>query len=142
MKKFSRDRAIRRDAPLLRVRDLRTVFQTARGPLTAVDGVNFDLYPGEVLGLVGESGSGKSVTLRSLVRLIGSNGRIEGSVLVAFTIQPDGSVSDARSLSAQPAGVFEDAALAAASRWRFEASGRRVATTRTLMFRLPANAKG
>jgi peptide/nickel transport system ATP-binding protein/oligopeptide transport system ATP-binding protein len=80
MKKFTRDRNIRRDEPLLRVRDLRTVFQTARGPLTAVDGVNFDLYPGEVLGLVGESGSGKSVTLRSLVRLIGSNGHIEGSV--------------------------------------------------------------
>lgn len=70
------------------------------------------------------------------------NRRIEGSVLVAFTIQPDGSVSDARPLSAQPAGVFEEAALAAASRWRFEATGRRVATTRTLMFRLPQDSKG
>lgn len=70
------------------------------------------------------------------------NRRIEGSVLVAFTIQPDGSVSDARPLSAQPAGIFEEAALAAASRWRFEATGRRVATTRTLMFRLPPDSKG
>ncbi|MDI9238478.1 TonB family protein [Lysobacter sp. LF1] len=68
--------------------------------------------------------------------------RIEGSVLVTFTIQPDGSVSDARSLSAQPAGVFEDAALAAAARWRFEATGRRVTTTRTLAFRLPPDSKG
>lgn len=68
--------------------------------------------------------------------------RIEGSVLVAFTIQPDGSVSDARSLSAQPAGVFENAALAAAARWRFEATGRRVTTTRTLAFRLPPDSKG
>lgn len=68
--------------------------------------------------------------------------RIEGSVLIAFTVQPDGSVSDARPLSAQPAGVFEEAALAAAGRWRFEATGRRVATTRTLMFRLPPDSKG
>lgn len=75
------ERESRDAAPLLRVRDLRTVFHTNRGPLTAVDGVNFDLHAGEVLGLVGESGSGKSVTLRSLVRLIGRNGQIDGSVV-------------------------------------------------------------
>ncbi|MER3556086.1 MAG: methionine ABC transporter ATP-binding protein, partial [Meiothermus sp.] len=55
---------------LLQLKDLRTVFHTARGSFTAVDGVNLDLYPGEVLGLVGESGSGKSVTLRSILRLV------------------------------------------------------------------------
>lgn len=70
------------------------------------------------------------------------NRRIEGSVQVIFTIEPDGSVSDARPVSAQPAGVFEDAALAAVARWRFEATGRSVRTTRTLNFRLPADAKG
>lgn len=70
------------------------------------------------------------------------NRRIEGSVLVAFTIRPDGSVGEVRPVSAQPAGVFEDAALAAAARWRFEATGRSVQTTRTLTFRLPADAKG
>ena len=65
---------------ILAVRDLRTTFHTHRGALTAVDGVNFDLFPGEVLGLVGESGSGKSVTLRSLVRLIQKPGVMTGSV--------------------------------------------------------------
>ncbi len=52
---------------LLHVRDLRVGF----GPVTAVDGVSFDIQPGEVFGLVGESGSGKSVTCRSLLRLFG-----------------------------------------------------------------------
>ena len=69
-----------RDAPLLAVRDLRTEFRTNRGTLTAVDGVSFDLFPGEVLGLVGESGSGKSVTLRSLLRLIAPPGRTNGQI--------------------------------------------------------------
>ncbi len=69
-----------REQPILAVRDLRTAFHTHRGALTAVDGVSFDLFPGEVLGLVGESGSGKSVTLRSLVRLIRPPGITEGSV--------------------------------------------------------------
>ena len=66
--------------PILSVQDLRTTFTTSRGKLTAVDGVNFDLFPGEVLGLVGESGSGKSVTLRSIIRLIAPPGKVTGSV--------------------------------------------------------------
>jgi oligopeptide/dipeptide ABC transporter ATP-binding protein len=58
--------------PLLRVRDLRTYFVTARGSGTAraVDGVSFDVYPGETLGLVGESGCGKTVTALSILRLV------------------------------------------------------------------------
>jgi len=65
---------------LLQLKDLRTVFHTARGSFTAVDGVNLDLYPGEVLGLVGESGSGKSVTLRSILRLVRPPGTVSGEV--------------------------------------------------------------
>ena len=56
--------------PLLEVRNLRTYFHTEAGIAKAVDGVDFDVFPGEVVGLVGESGSGKSVTALSILRLI------------------------------------------------------------------------
>jgi oligopeptide/dipeptide ABC transporter ATP-binding protein len=64
--------------PILQVRDLRTQFLTDGGIVTAVDGVSFDLYPGESLGIVGESGSGKSVTALSLLRLVPDPGKIVG----------------------------------------------------------------
>ncbi|KAF1721573.1 TonB family protein [Pseudoxanthomonas wuyuanensis] len=64
-------------------------------------------------------------------------GRIEGAVEVAFDIQPDGSVRNARMLSATPEGVFDAAALAVASRWRFEPSGQSHRSQRTVRFRLP-----
>jgi peptide/nickel transport system ATP-binding protein len=68
--------------PLLRVKDLRVSFNTEDGVLRAVDGVSFTLDRGEVLGIVGESGSGKTVTVMSILRLLGDpNATFDGEVL-------------------------------------------------------------
>ena len=68
---------------ILQVRNLKTYFATRQGVAKAVDGVSFDLYRGETLGLVGESGSGKSVTCLSITQLVPAPaGKIvEGEVL-------------------------------------------------------------
>ena len=69
--------------PLLSVEHLTTVFDTAPGPVPAVDDVSFEIREGETLGLVGESGSGKSVTAFSIMRLVQPPGRIR-SGRIAF----------------------------------------------------------
>jgi oligopeptide/dipeptide ABC transporter ATP-binding protein len=56
--------------PLLEVKNLKTHFFTDDGQVKAVDGVSYDIYEGETVGLVGESGCGKSVSALSLLRLI------------------------------------------------------------------------
>lgn len=79
--------------PILEVKNLSVTFQTFEGKVQALDRVNFDLYPGETLGIVGESGCGKSVTSLSILQLIPDppgnidNGEIllEGSDLLKYS---------------------------------------------------------
>ena len=62
--------------PLLSVRNLKTIFELDEGIINAVDGVSFDVLPGQILGIVGESGCGKSATIKSLLGIIEPPGRI------------------------------------------------------------------
>jgi peptide/nickel transport system ATP-binding protein len=90
----------RSDQPLLVVENLRTMFNTPRGLLRAVDGVSFTLDRGETLGIVGESGSGKSVLVRSIMNLLANNAIMPEGGKVTF----DGR--DVRTLSRPEAKHF------------------------------------
>lgn len=67
---------------ILEVQDLKTYFYTEDGVVKAVDGVDFSVKKGEVLGLVGESGCGKSVSSFSILRLVSPPGRITGGKIL------------------------------------------------------------
>ena len=77
-----RPRLERGDRPLLEVKGLHTSFRTRDGLVRAVDGIDFHVDRGEIMGLVGESGCGKSVTSLSIMGLVGKPGRVDaGEVL-------------------------------------------------------------
>ena len=72
---------------LISVKDLTIRFQTDEGLITAVEDVNFDIAPGEVLGLVGESGSGKSVTAKALMQLNAGNTRYDDQSRITLNVE-------------------------------------------------------
>jgi peptide/nickel transport system ATP-binding protein len=106
--------ALTTNTALASVRDLSVRFRSPRGEVQAVNGVSFDVQPGEVLGLIGESGCGKSVTLRALMRLLPTQRtHITGGITVDGL---DVMAMDERALSAYRGGtasmIFQDPGLA------------------------------
>ena len=99
-----------RPVPLLEVKDLRVEFPSRRGTLTALDGVSFDIAPGEVLGVVGESGAGKSLTGAAIIGLLEPPGRIGGGEILLEGQRIDQLPQDAmRRLRGRHIGaIFQD----------------------------------
>src|SRR4029077_14455874 len=99
--------------PVLSVRDLTVHFPTDDGVVKAVDGVSFDVFENEVLGIVGESGSGKSVTSMAIMGLLPTRAKISGDVY--FRGRSIGGIDDdeMRKLRGEHiAMVFQDALTA------------------------------
>jgi peptide/nickel transport system ATP-binding protein len=96
--------------PLLSVRDLRVEFATRRGPLVALDGVSFDVAPGEILGVVGESGAGKSLTGLSIIGLLDPPGHITaGEIRLSGQRIDNLPPSDMRKIRGRRIGmIFQD----------------------------------
>ncbi len=96
--------------PLLDIRNLKTTFRTEDGPVTAVNGLSFELGAGETLGIVGESGSGKSVTALSIMRLLAKNATVTAD-RIAFDGEslPDKSEAEMRRIRGHKiAMIFQD----------------------------------
>ena len=98
------------NTPLLSIKDLHTSFFTPAGEVKAVSGVNLELHKGEVLGIVGESGSGKSVTMLSMLKLLGTSGKIVGGSIdfngMELTTLTQKQMSDIR--ASKIAMIFQD----------------------------------
>ena len=95
---------------LLSVQNLKVEFPTRKGPLTAVNGISFDIAPGEVLGVVGESGAGKSLTGAAIIGLLEPPGRIAGGqILLKGTRIDNLPPEDLRRLRGKRIGmIFQD----------------------------------
>ncbi len=99
--------------PLLDVRSLCLSFATSQGSIDALRGVNFCLYPGEIVGLIGESGCGKSLTAFSLLKLFPTNShRLSGKVLFEEKDLLNASEKEMQTIRGQKIGlIFQDPSL-------------------------------
>jgi oligopeptide/dipeptide ABC transporter ATP-binding protein len=98
------------DRNILEVSDLTVTFPTQRGIIRPVHGATFSVTRGQTLGIVGESGSGKSVTLRALLGLVPSPGRVEsGHIRFDGRELVGASASDLRAMRGRDIGmIFQD----------------------------------
>ncbi len=96
--------------PLLEVRDLCVEFPTRRGTLRALEGVSFDIAPGEILGIVGESGAGKSLTGAAIIGLLEPPGRVCGGQILLEGQRIDDLPAEAmrRLRGKQIGAIFQD----------------------------------
>jgi len=90
MAKFKRDKNER----VLSIRDLNISFKTNFGVVKAIRGVRLDLFQGETLAIVGESGSGKSVTVKTMMGILDSNGSIDSGSINYRCIDKDGNTRE------------------------------------------------
>ena len=97
-------------AALLEVRALRVDFPTRRGSLRALDGVSFDIAPGEILGVVGESGAGKSLTGAAIIGLLDPPGHVSGGEILLDGQRIDNLAPEAmrRLRGKQIGAIFQD----------------------------------
>jgi peptide/nickel transport system ATP-binding protein len=91
---------------VLSVRDLRVWYGTARGPAKAVNGVSFDLRPGETLGLVGESGCGKTTLGRGLLGLLPRGAFVDGEITFKGKPMPPLGSKEHRALRGTELGMI------------------------------------
>ena len=87
MAKFKRNKHER----VLSIRDLNISFKTNFGVVKAIRGVRLDLFQGETIAIVGESGSGKSVTVKTLMGILDSNGVIDNGSIIYYCKEKDGN---------------------------------------------------
>ena len=79
---------------VLSIRDLNISFTTNNGIVRAIRGIRFDLFKGETVAIVGESGSGKSVTMKTLMGILDTNGKIDSGTIEYTYIDSDGNHHD------------------------------------------------
>ncbi len=95
--------------PVLSVRGLSVTFVGAGRPVPAVRGIDFDVYPNEVLGIVGESGSGKSVTSLAITGLLPETARLDGSIRLGPVEVTTAEAETLRQMRGQDVGmIFQD----------------------------------